>query len=70
MSHAEIHVLRADIASLLAELRELREERRGDRVAFSEAFVELQNNVKRVIDRAVLRIDRLPCMAAKKGRTK
>jgi hypothetical protein len=66
MSSADIQVLRNDLAALLAELRQLREEKRKDAANFSAAFVELQSNVQRIVTQAVKRIDALPCMGRKK----
>jgi hypothetical protein len=67
---AEIQVLRNDLASLKADVREVSHLIEGMLAKLSAAHVELQDNVKRIVDKATCRIDRLPCMAARRKQWK
>jgi hypothetical protein len=66
MTSADIMVLRNDLASLKADVREVSHLIEGMLAKLSASHVELQNNVKRIVDTATKRIDRLPCMAARR----
>jgi hypothetical protein len=66
MTSADIMVLRNDLASLKADVRGLADLINGLLPKLSASHVEIQNNVKRIVDTATKRIDRLPCMAARR----
>jgi hypothetical protein len=70
MTASDIMVLRNDLASLKADVRGLADLINGLLPKLSASHVELQNNVKRIVDKATCRIDRLPCMAARRKQWK
>ena len=66
MTAADIMVLRNDLASLKADVRAIADLIGSLMPRISESHVENQTNVKRIVDKATCRIDRLPCMAAQR----
>ena len=66
MTSADIMVLRNDLASLRSDVRAISDLISGLMPKLSASHVELQTNVKRIVDTATKRIDRLPCMAAQR----
>ncbi len=70
MTSADIMVLRNDLAALKSDVCDLAHKIDSMMGALSGAHVELQNNVKRIVDKATCRIDRLPCMAARRRKWK